>query len=83
MKLILITAITILLSSLQYGNVYAQINNDSVIQHKSIQCLEYNKLLKKSHNQKETVTIMGITGGVICLTGIGLAASSLKGFSWG
>ncbi|KAA9039578.1 hypothetical protein FW778_12250 [Ginsengibacter hankyongi] len=79
MKPSLITAITILLLSAQYANVFAQIKNDSVIQHKSIQCLEHNKLLKKSHNQKETATIIGITGGVICLTGIGLAASSLKG----
>ena len=79
MKPILITAITILLLSLQCGNVYAQLNNDSVIQRKSIQSLEYNQLLKKSHNQKVTATIMGISGGVICLTGVGLAVSSLNG----
>ncbi|MGH2563003.1 MAG: hypothetical protein ACRDE5_00725 [Ginsengibacter sp.] len=71
----------ILLSVLFYTLIFkanAQMNNDTFIQHLDAK-QEYDQLLKKSHNQKTTATVLGIAGGAICLTGVILAVSSLNG----
>jgi hypothetical protein len=77
MKIILIP-LTALFLTLNF-EAHSQVDNDSSSDRFGNKSSEYNQLLKKSHNQKVTATIMGISGGVICLTGIGLAVSSLNG----
>jgi len=77
MKIILIP-LTALFLTLNF-EAHSQVDNGSSSHRFGNKSLEYNLFLKKSHNQKVTATIMGIFGGVICLTGVGLAVSSLNG----
>ncbi len=77
MKIILISP-TVLFLTVNF-KAHSQVDNDSASHRFGNNSLEYNLLLEKSHNQKVTSNILVITGGVMCIVGIGVAVSSLSG----
>jgi len=74
----LIITIIIFVSTPAIG-LKAQVSQDSMDTHIQNQTLA-KQLLKKSHDQKVAAIVLGIGGGVLLLTGAGLAAASFKGF---